>query len=154
MSDMGTVSTAIPSPEYEPLLDAIHVAADICTKLGKPPEEEDVGGFGLVVLSRWMANVQAFILLRNANLLTDAYAVARVGSELAIMTAWVEAGVSTRFPSPAARVKALRDEANYRSRLWLDEMHKRNSSRPPKYDASTEWGAHPDRGQEAGPPLD
>lgn len=134
------ISTDIPSTEYQPLLDAVHAAADICTNLGQPPEAQDVGGFGLVVLSRWAANVQAFIVLRNAGLLTDAYGIARIGSELAIIAAWVECGVSDLFPTRGARVKALREQGDYGTRLWLDEMHRRYPSSARKYDDTTPWG--------------
>jgi hypothetical protein len=140
---MWTISTAIPGPEYQPLLDAVHAAADICANPPRqPPEEDDgsVGAFGLVVLSRWAANVQAFILLRNANLLADAYAVARVASELAIMSAWAECGVSDRFTTPAARVKALINDGTYSTRVWFDKMHERYASTPRRYDDTTAWG--------------
>jgi hypothetical protein len=44
---MGTISTAIPSPEYQPLLDAT------------TEDARSVGGFALAVLSRWMSSAQA-----------------------------------------------------------------------------------------------
>lgn len=140
---MGTISTAIPSPEYQPLLDAVHAAADICEHPRPAPQDGDarsVGAFGLHALARWTANVQAFILLRNAKLLTDAYAIARVGSELAVMSAWVEVGVSNRFATPAARAKALIEDGTYTTRIWLDKMHERTLSTPRAYDATTPWG--------------
>jgi hypothetical protein len=135
---VGTISSAIPGPDYEPLLDAIHAAADICTNLPKGPGA--AGGFALAVLARWMANAQAFVILRNATLWTDAYAVARVGSELAIQAAWVENGVSERFATQSARVAALIDQGNYKTRVWLDKMHERNPSGPRRYNDTTEWG--------------
>src|SRR5712664_3509367 len=62
---MGTISTAIPSAEYQPLFEAVLAAQDVCTRLPPTEEHPGVGGFALVVLSRWAANAQAFILLRN-----------------------------------------------------------------------------------------
>jgi hypothetical protein len=135
---VGTISTAIPSQEYLPLLDAIQSAADICTNLPKEPGE--AGGFALAFLSRWVANAQAFVLLRNASFWTDAYAIARVGSELAIQAAWVENGVSDRFTTQAARVKALIEQGNYKTRVWLDKMHERHPSAPRRYDDTTDEG--------------
>lgn len=140
---MGTISTAIPSPEYQPLLDAILAAADICKQPGQPPEAEDaqrVGAFALVVLSRWMANAQAFVLLRNAGFLADAYGVARIGTELAIMSAWAWGGGAgaDRFKTPADRVKALMQADTYGTKVWFDKMNERGS--PRGYDDTTAWG--------------
>jgi hypothetical protein len=92
------------------------------------------------VLARWAANAQAFVLLRNANLMTDAYGIARTGSELAIRVAWASEGVSERFPSPAARVEALIEDANHALRVWHDKMHARRGSGARPYDDTTDWG--------------
>lgn len=98
-----------------------------------------VGGFALVVLSRWAANVQAFILLRKNNLLADAFGIARIGTELAILAAWaLKGGAGPRFTTPAARVKALREDGNYSTRVWFDKMHELGAARG--YDDATSWG--------------
>lgn len=140
----GTVSTAIPAPEYQPLLDAILAAADICNRPGPPPSQdnESVAGFARVVLARWTMNAQAFVLLRNAKLFADAYGIARIGCELAIRTAWAwqgGAGADT-FKTPAERVRALIQADTYGTRQWLDDMHRRYPSSPRGYDDSTTWG--------------
>jgi hypothetical protein len=135
---MGTISTAIPSAEYQPLLDAVLAAAEICAKprVDRVPE---TAGFGLAALSRWAANAQAFVLLRNGNFLADAYGMARIGSELAIITAWVQCGDAGRFKTPADRVRALIEDGTYSTRVWLDKMHERDPSRR-RYDETTSWG--------------
>ncbi len=52
---MATISTAISSPGYQTLLDAILAAVDICNQPGKSSPTEkarSVGGFALAVLWR------------------------------------------------------------------------------------------------------
>jgi hypothetical protein len=139
---VGVISTDIPGPEYQPLVEALRVAADICEHPGERPRDPSLGnvvGFGRYVLARWIANVQAFIVLRNARFFTDAYGIARIGSELAIMAEWAASGgPGKKFNTPEERVRALESDGRYRTRVWFNEMAKHLPA--PLYDASTKEG--------------
>jgi hypothetical protein len=79
------------------------------------------------------------MLLVKVGLLTEAYGVARMGSEVAINLCWVASGQSEQFPSTDTRATALIRDDTYRTRVWFEEM-KKHGHLPKGYDDSTEWG--------------
>jgi hypothetical protein len=99
----------------------------------------NAAGFARASLKRWATNVQAFMILLKAGLPTEAYGVARMGSELAINLMWVAAGgPSERFSDPDSRAHALILEARNATRVWFDEMRRAGAALP-KYEAEP-WG--------------
>ena len=113
----------IPEGEhYALLLDAVVLAHDV----GQAPTTTDgnAAGYALASLARWATNVQAFLILVKAGLWTEAYGVARIGSELAINLVWVaEGGPRKHFPDADSRATAMIHDARYSARTWFDEMH-------------------------------
>jgi len=113
----------IPEGEhYAVLLDAVLVARDVGQ--APPAMTGNATGFALASLVRWATNVQAFMIMVKAGLWTEAYAVARMGSELAINLVWVaEGGPREHFPDADSRTTAMIHDARYAARVWFDEMH-------------------------------
>src|SRR3954467_15124127 len=106
------------------LLDAVHVARDVGQQLPTDPISSNAGGSALASLARWASNIQAFIILVKAELWTEAYGVARMGSELAINLVWVaEGGPREHFPDADSRTTAMIHDARNEARKWFEEMH-------------------------------
>lgn len=78
-----SLRTLPDGPHYTLLLEAVHVARDVGQQLPTNPTSSNAGGFALASLARWATNIQAFMILVKAGLWTEAYGIARMGSELA-----------------------------------------------------------------------
>jgi len=66
----------------------------------------------------------AFMILVKAELWTEAYGVARMGSELAINLVWVaEGGPREHFPDADSRTTAMILDGRNAARVWFEEMH-------------------------------
>jgi len=118
-----SLRTIPDGPHYPLLLDAVHVARDIGQQL-PTAASGNAAGYALVSLARWATNIQAFMILVKADLWTEAYGVARMGSELAINLVWVaEGGPREHFPDADSRTTAMIHDARDAARVWFQEMH-------------------------------
>jgi len=114
--------TTIPDgPHFPLLLDAVLLAREV----GQTPRAtEGAAGYALASLVRWATNVQAFMIMVKAGLWTEAYGVARMGSELAINLVWIaQGGPREFFPDADSRSSAMVHDARYAAKVWFDEMH-------------------------------
>lgn len=119
-----SLRTLPDGPHYTLLVDAVHVARDVVQQLPSNPTSSNAGGCALASLVRWASNIQAFMILVKAGLWTEAYGVARMGSELAINLVWVaEGGPREHFPDPDSRTTAMILDARCSARVWFQEMH-------------------------------
>jgi len=111
------------------LLDAVHVVRDVGASPRLTPEADNSHQYALMAMARWASNVQAFAVLMKAGLPTEAYGVARMGSELAINACWIAQGRATEdeFPTREKRATALVLDARYSTKVWFEEMRCRFS---------------------------
>ena len=117
-----SLRTIPEGPTYSLLLDAVHVARDV-GQLLPTTASSNARGCALASLARWATNIQAFMILVKAELWTEAYGVARMGSELAINLVWVaEGGPRHHFPDADSRTTAMILDARYAARVWFEEM--------------------------------
>jgi hypothetical protein len=120
-----SLRTIPDGPPFPLVLGAVMVARDIGQELPTLPTttSENTGGYVLASLSRWATDIQAFMILVKADLWTEAYGVARMGSELAINLAWVaEGGPREHFPDADSRTTGMIHDARDAARIWFEEM--------------------------------